>query len=89
VGKKNKKDFPWYVVSLMLTILGAISIVMLFVVYYYNERGIVFWSIIISWFVILMAALLEIGRLEKQQRTLREQKDLRIAELEKALAEKE
>ena len=86
--EKRQTVMPWYTISLMLTILGAISIVMLFIVYYYNEQGIIFWSIIISWFVILLVVLLEIGRLERKHLELRKQKDQKIAELEKALAEK-
>ncbi|MDO9578489.1 MAG: hypothetical protein Q7J16_11440 [Candidatus Cloacimonadales bacterium] len=85
---KKQTGMPWYIISLMLTTLGAISIVMLFIVYYYKEQGIVFWSIIISWFVILLVALLEISRLEHKHLKLREQYDKKIAELEKALAEK-
>lgn len=40
--EKRQTVMPWYTISLMLTILGAISIVMLFIVYYYNEQGIIF-----------------------------------------------
>ena len=84
----KKHGMPWYTISLLLTILGAISIIMLFVVYFFNEKGIVFWSIIISWVVILLVALMEISRLERLRRNLQVEKDRRIAELEEALSEK-
>jgi hypothetical protein len=37
----------------------------LFGVRYYNENGVVFWSILIAWITILLVASVEIGRQEK------------------------
>jgi hypothetical protein len=85
---KQREHLPWYTISMLLTILGAVSIIMLFVVYFYNEHGIVFWGIVISWVVILLVALLEIGRLEKSRLLLGQQKDKKIAELQELLAKK-
>ena len=60
-----KKSLPWFTISLLMTILGAISIFFLFGVRYYNENGVVFWSILIAWITILLVASVEIGRQEK------------------------
>lgn len=60
-----KKSLPWFAISLLITILGAISIFFLFGVRYYNENGVVFWSILIAWITILLVASVEIGRQEK------------------------
>jgi len=60
-----KKSLPWFTISLLITILGAISIFFLFGVRYYNENGVVFWSILIAWITILLVASVEIGRQEK------------------------
>ncbi|MBN1326859.1 MAG: hypothetical protein JW996_02805 [Candidatus Cloacimonetes bacterium] len=77
----TSKSLPWYSIPILLTLLGAISIILLFAVYFFNERGIVFWSIIVSWFVILLVAGLEIGRQEKLRRLLIEQQEKQIEEL--------
>ncbi len=61
----KKKVLSWFTISLLLTTLGAISIFLLFGVYYYNDNGIVFWSILIAWITILLVASMEIGRQEK------------------------
>ena len=86
--KMDQNSLPWYIISLMLTILGAISIIMLFVVHFYRVWGVVFWSIVISWSVILLVILFELGRLERKRRELMKVKDAKIAELEKALEDK-
>ena len=86
----NKLDkdhqLPWYSISLLLTILGAVSIILLFGVYFYNEHGIVFWSIIIAWVAILLGAAMEIGRQEKLRRKLESEKKQLIIELSQELA---
>ena len=84
---KKYKVLPWYTISLFLTILGAISIVLLFGVYFYNDNGIVFWSILIAWITILLVATMEIGRQEKLRRTIEEEKDELIKELSKTVKE--
>ncbi|MEA2096455.1 MAG: hypothetical protein U9P73_07165 [Candidatus Cloacimonadota bacterium] len=78
---KKKILLPWYAISILLTILGAISIVLLFGVYFYNDSGIVFWSILLAWITILLAASIEIGRQEKLRRTIEEEKDKLIKKL--------
>ncbi|MCF7813705.1 MAG: hypothetical protein K9N40_04420 [Candidatus Cloacimonetes bacterium] len=83
----GKKELPWYTVTMLLTVLGAISIFMLFGVYFYKEHGIVFWSIIVSWITILLGATLEIGRQERLRRDLNKQKNKEIAELKQQIEE--
>ena len=78
---KKKKLLPWYTISILLTILGAISIVLLFGVYFYNDSGIVFWSILLAWITILLTASIEIGRQEKLRRIIEEEKDKLIKKL--------
>ncbi len=78
---KKKKLLPWYTISILLTILGAISIVLLFGVYFYNDSGIVFWAILLAWITILLAASIEIGRQEKLRRIIEEEKDKLIKKL--------
>ena len=84
VGKKHQ--LPWYSISLLLTILGAVSIILLFGVHYYNEHGIVFWCIIFAWIVILLGAAIEIGRQEKLRRKVESEKEQLIIELSQALS---
>jgi len=87
ISKIHKRhQLPWYSISLLLTILGAISIILLFGVHYYNEHGIVFWCIIFAWIAILLGAALEIGRLEKLRRKIENEKDQLIIELSQALS---
>ena len=78
---KKSKALPWYTISILLTVLGAISIVLLFGVYFYNDNGVVFWSILVAWITILLAATMEIGRQEKLRRTIEEEKDELINKL--------
>ena len=85
---KKKNQLPWYTISLLLTVLGAISIILLFGVRYYNEHGIVFWSNVFLWFIILLAAALEISRLERLHRKINEEKEKLIIELSEALGNK-
>jgi len=79
-----KKKLPWYSISLLITILGAISIFFLFGVRYYNENGVVFWSILIAWITILLVAAIEIGRQEKLRQTIEKEKDELIKRLSEA-----
>lgn len=81
-----KKILPWYAISLLLTILGAISIFFLFGVRFYNENGVVFWSILIAWITILLVAAVEIGRQEKLRQKIETEKDELIKKLSEAEA---
>lgn len=85
---KKKDQLPWYTISLLLTVLGAISIILLFGMHFYSEHGIVFRSIVFSWFIILLAAALEISRLERSRRKINEEKEKLIIELSEALGNK-
>ncbi|MCF7858617.1 MAG: hypothetical protein K9N07_04755 [Candidatus Cloacimonetes bacterium] len=78
---KNKKLLPWYTISIFLTILGAVSIFLLFGVKYYNDNGIVFWAIIIAWITILLVTALEVGRQERIRRKIEKEKDELIKKL--------
>ncbi len=84
-NKNRKKELPWYTITMLLTVLGAISIFMLFGVYFYNEQGIVFWSIIVSWITILLGATLEISRQERLRLDTIKEKNEEIAKLKKQL----
>jgi len=85
---KKHKVLPWYTISILLTVLGAISIVLLFGVYFYNDNGVVFWAILVAWITILLAATMEIGRQEKLRRTIEEEKDELIKKLTASKLEK-
>lgn len=85
--KTRKKELPWYTITMLLTVLGAISIFMLFGVYYYNDQGIVFWSIIVSWITILLGTTLEVSYQERQRRELLIEKEQEIKKLKKELDE--
>ncbi len=86
INKTGKHhQLPWYSISLLLTVLGAVSIILLFGVYFYNEHGIVFWSIIVAWLAILLGAAIEIGRQEKLRRKIESEKEQLIIELSQAL----
>ena len=78
---KKKKLLPWYTISLLLTFLGAISIVLLFGVRFYNDSGVVFWSIIAAWITILLVTTMEIGRQENVRRIIEKEKDELIKKL--------
>jgi hypothetical protein len=87
ISKIDKRhQLPWYSISLLLTILGAVSIILLFGVYFYNEHGIVFWCIIVAWIAILLGAAMEIGRQEKLRRKIENEKEQLIIDLSQALA---
>ena len=83
--KTRKKELPWYTITMLLTVLGAISIFMLFAVYYYNDQGIAFWSIIISWITILLGTTLEISYQERLRIKMIKEKDEEIQKLRKEL----
>jgi len=58
---------PWYSITLLNTILGAISIIIYFGVYFFGDIGWAFWAIIFSWATILITTTIEICRLENQR----------------------
>ena len=86
------KDFvgnklPWYTISLLITILGAISIILFFGLYYFGTSGFVFWVIVITWAIILITATLEISRLEALQKFIIKDYEKKIKELEEKLSQ--
>jgi hypothetical protein len=82
---RKKRELPWYTITLLQTILGAISILMLFAVHFYHEYGIVFWSIIVSWITILLTTTLEISRQERSRQDIIRKKNAKIVELEEQI----
>lgn len=53
--KTNKHNkIPWFMSSLLITILGAMSLILLFLMQYYETRGLFFWTIVVSWIIILV-----------------------------------
>lgn len=84
---KDSQKVPWYTVSLLISILGAVSIVLLFGVRYYNEHGMVFWSIILAWACVLIGSTTEISRLERSRKEVIADKNGVIAKLEKEIEE--
>jgi len=73
-----RKGLPWYTISLLITVLGALSILIFFGVYLYGDSGFAFWAIILCWAVILITTTVEICRLEILQKKI-------IAEAEKEI----
>lgn len=84
---KDSQKVPWYTVSLLISILGAVSIILLFGVRYYNEHGIVFWTIVLAWACVLIGSTTEISRLERARKETVIDKDKIIDGLEKEIAE--
>jgi len=80
---KLKSRLPWYSIPILMAILGAVSVVLMFAVYFFNDRGVVFYSIIFSWLVILIIAGLEIGRLEKLRKKIQDEHEKYIEDLKK------
>ena len=50
----NKIRSSWFIISILITILGAMSILLLFLMQYYDTRGIFFWTAIALWIIILI-----------------------------------
>jgi len=72
----SRRNLPWYTISLLITILGALSILIFFGVHLFLDEGLAFWLLIFSWAVILIAATIEICRLEVlQKKLLKDAKD--------------
>ena len=84
---KEGKKLPWYTVSLLISVLGAISIILLFGVRYYNEHGIVFWTIILAWACVLIGSTTEISRLERMRKLITHEKDDEISKLKDEISE--
>ena len=50
----NKTKSYWFISSILITILGAMSILMIFLMQFYETRGIFFWTALASWIIILI-----------------------------------
>lgn len=83
--KKKIKPLPWYSISLLITLLGAISIILFSGIYTWGRTAFIFWVIIACWAVIIIGTTYEISRQEfYYQHLIREMKK-RISQLEKKL----
>ncbi len=74
VSPKLKRQMPWYTISIFLTVLGTISIILLFFVYYFIRTDIIFWCIQVSWITVLLGSTIEICR----QESLRKHSDTEL-----------
>ncbi len=78
-----KSKIPWFTNSILLTVLGAITIFVLFGIFYFHEQGTIFWTVAISWSIILIFGALEISRQEIEKKKLEEENKRLKKELEK------
>ncbi|MFC1887290.1 hypothetical protein ACFLYK_00600 [Candidatus Cloacimonadota bacterium] len=81
----RSKDLPWYTITLLNTILGALSIIIYFGVYMYGDKGWAFWAIIICWAVILITTNIEICRLDFNQKKIIKESEQEIAQLKEEI----
>lgn len=82
--KNKKKNIPpWFISSLLITILGAMSILLLFLMQYYETRGVFFWAVVTSWIIILIT----ISIIFCIQDNLRKKKDNLIRQLTQEIEE--
>ncbi len=82
----NKTKSSWFIISILITILGAMSIILLFLMQYYETRGIFFWTALASWIIILivMAVIFCVhDSIEKKQNNLIQKLKNTIEELKK------
>lgn len=79
---------PWYTISLLITVLGAISIILFFGLYYFGSSGFIFWMIVGLWSFILIVTTLEISRLEALHKFINKEYEKIIQDLQKQLEDK-
>ncbi|RLC53697.1 MAG: hypothetical protein DRH79_02915 [Candidatus Cloacimonadota bacterium] len=70
---KFRREMPWFIISVLLTLLGSISIILLFVVFYIIDHEIIFWCIQISWITVLIIGAVEISRQEAARRQIEDE----------------
>ena len=77
------KNLPWFTNAILLSILGAISIFLLFGIYFFQDQGTVFYTVVFAWSVILIFTSIEISRQEVEKSKLKKDYDKVLKELEK------
>ncbi len=87
LSPKLKRRMPWFIVPILLIILGAISIVLLFIVFYVIKREIIFWCIQVSWITVLIGSAIEISRQEGLRRKANKEIENQLKEKQVLLKE--
>lgn len=82
-----KHNSPWFINSILIIILGGISIVLLFCMTYFQTTGIFLWLIIIAWGIILIVTAIIFGMQEQTKRKIRKEHDQAINELKQSIEE--
>jgi len=85
----NKKRSSWFITSILITILGAMSILLLFLMQYYETRGIFFWATLASWIIILIVMAVMFCVQEGISRKIEKSQNDIIQELKKTIEELE
>ncbi len=85
--QKLKRRIPWYIISILLTILGSISIVLLFVSYFVVQNDTFFWCLLISWITILIVSTIEISILESHRKKAEDELEKQLHEKQRLLKE--
>jgi len=85
----NKMRSYWFISSILITILGAMSILLLFLMQYYDTRGIFFWTALASWIIILIVIAFIFCVQEVIRRKIEKKQNDIIQELKKTIKELE
>ena len=85
--QKLKRRVPWYIISALLTILGSISIVLLFMSYFVIHNDTFFWCLLISWITILIASAIEISVLENNRKKAKDELEKQLHDKQRLLKE--
>jgi len=85
--QKLKRRVPWYIISVLLTILGSISIVLLFLSYFVIHNDTFFWCLLISWIAILIVSTVEISLLESHRKNAEDEIEKQLHEKQRLLKE--
>ncbi len=94
--KNTRHTSPWFINSILIIILGGISIVLLFCMNYYQTTRIFLWAVIIAWSIILIVTAFIVGYQEQTKRKILKEQDqviqhlkLTIEDLKKQVDQKE
>ena len=85
--QKLKRRIPWYIISVLLTILGSISIVLLFISYFVIHNNTFFWCLLISWITILIVSTIEISILERHRKKAEDELEKQLHDKKRLLKE--
>lgn len=77
---KFRREMPWFIISILLTSLGSLSIILLFIVFYMIDHEIIFWSIQICWITVLIIGAVEISRQETARCQIEEELQFQFKE---------